>query len=125
MALALASGKQGEVYSWTLAPSEAQASLEGGYSFSFSYLFSKDLLASVDADLLGPLVISSSEIFPELKLHGHMIHCPLRALRYFLDRTNAWRKGKISFSCLFSKNQLASDGPDCSNQWSFQLSNHS
>ena len=85
--------KQGEVYSWTLAPSDTSLI---GRRLQFHLLqVYKDLFSSVGPDLLRPVVISSSNTILELKLPGGMTFCPLRA--HFLDRTNAWRKGKISY----------------------------
>ena len=66
-----------------------------------TYLFSKDLLASVGLDYLQWSL--QLQILPELKLPGLLIRCPLTALRSFLDWTTAWRKGKVSFSCLLAR----------------------
>ena len=85
-----------EVYSGTLAPSDTSLIGRRLQFLPPTYLFSKDLLASIGLDWLQWSL--QLYIIPELKLPRHMIHCPPTALTSFLDRTTAWRKGKVSFS---------------------------
>ena len=89
-----------EVYSGTLAPSDTSLIARRLQFLPPTYLFSKDLLASIGLDWLQ----WSLQLYfiPELILPGHMIRCPLTALGSFLDRTTAWTKGKVSFSCLLA-----------------------
>ena len=111
--MALASGKkQGKVYSGTLAPSDTSLIGRRLQFLPPTYLFSKDPLASIGLDWLQWSL--QLYIIPELKLPGHMIRCPLTALLH-------GEKGSLLLP--FSKNQLASDGPYGSYQWSFQLTN--
>ena len=54
----------------------------------------KDQLASDCPDLLKPVVILALKPFLGSDLTEDMTSCPVRALRYYLDRTSALRKGK-------------------------------
>ena len=85
-----------EVYSGTLAPSDTSLIGRRLQFLPPTYLFSKDLLASIGLDWLQWSL--QLYIIPELKLPRHMIRCPPTALTSFLDRTTAWRQGKVSFS---------------------------
>ena len=54
----------------------------------------KDQLASDCPVLLKPVVILALKPFLGSDLTEDMTSCPVRALRYYLDRTSALRKGK-------------------------------
>ena len=81
----------------------------------------KDQLASDCPDLLKPVVILALKPFLGSDLTEDMTSCPDRALRYYLDRTSALRKGKnllfISFKEGFDRDfmrcYLFLDQRDC------------
>ena len=72
----------------------------------------KNQLASDGPDLLKPVVIPALKPFLSSDLTEDMTLCPVRALRYYLDKTSALRKGKnllfISFKKDFDKNIMRS-----------------
>ena len=72
----------------------------------------KDQLASDCPDLLKPVVILALKPFLGSDLTEDMTSCPVRALRYYLDRTSALRKGKnllfISFKEGFDRDFMRS-----------------
>ena len=81
----------------------------------------KDQLASDCPVLLKPVVILALKPFLGSDLTEDMTSCPVRALRYYLDRTSALRKGKnllfISFKEGFDRDfmrrYLFLDQRDC------------
>ena len=106
--IALASGKRrGEVHAWTfsslrLKPHWTEVTISPSPAF-----LAKNQLASEGPDLIRPAVIPALKPFLSLDLSEYMTLCPIRALRYYLDRTSTKRMGKdllfISFKEGFDK----------------------
>ena len=63
----------------------------------------KNQLASGCPDSLKPVVIAAFKPFLSSDLTGYMTLYPVRALRYYLDRTSALKKGSISCLCPLRK----------------------
>ena len=111
--MALASGKRrGEVHSWTYSslrhkPQWKEVTISPSPAF-----LAKNQLASDGPDLLKPVVIPALKPFLSSDLTEDMTLCPVRALRYYLDRTNDLRRGKnllfISFKEGFDKDIMRS-----------------
>ena len=111
--MALASGKRrGEVHSWTYSslrhkPQWKEVTISPSPAF-----LAKNQLASDGPDLLKPVVIPALKPFLSSDLTEDMTLCPVRALRYYLDRTKDLRKGKnlllISFKEGFDKDIMRS-----------------
>ena len=111
--MALASGKRrGEVHSWTysslrLKPQWKEVTISPSPAF-----LAKNRLASDGPDLLRPVVIPALKPFLSLDLTEDMTLRPVRALRYYLDKTSTLRKGKnllfISFKEGFDKDIMRS-----------------
>ena len=111
--MALASGKRrGEVHSWTYSslrhkPHWKEVTISPSPAF-----LAKNQLASDGPDLLRPVVIPALKPFLSSDLTEDMTLCPVRALRYYLDRTNELRRGKnllfISFKEGFDKDIMRS-----------------
>ena len=106
--MALASGKRrGEVHAWTFSslrhkPHWREVTISPSPAF-----LAKNQLASEGPDLIRPIVIPALKPFLSSDLSDDMTLCPIRALRYYLDRTSTLRKGKnllfISFKEGFDK----------------------
>ena len=106
--MALASGKRrGEVHAWTFSslrhkPHWKEITISPSPAF-----LAKNQLASEGPDLIRPIVIPALKPFLSSDLSDDMTLCPIRALRYYLDRTSTLRKGKnllfISFKEGFDK----------------------
>ena len=106
--MALASGKRrGEVHAWTFSslrhkPHWKEVTISPSPAF-----LAKNQLASEGPDLIRPVVIPALKPFLSSDLSDDMTLCPIRALRYYLDRTSTRRKGKnllfISFKEGFDK----------------------
>ena len=111
--MALASGKRrGEVHSWTYSslrhkPHWKEVTISPSPAF-----LAKNQLASDGPDLLRPVVIPALKPFLSSDLTDDMTLCPVRALRYYLDRTNELRRGKnllfISFKEGFDRDIMRS-----------------
>ena len=111
--MALASGKRrGEVHSWTYSslrhkPQWKEVTISPSPAF-----LAKNQLASDGPDLLKPVVIPALKPFLSSDLTEDMTLCPVRALRYYLDRTDDLRRGKnllfISFKEGFDKDIMRS-----------------
>ena len=111
--MALASGKRREeVHSWTYSslrhkPQWKEVTISPSPAF-----LAKNQLASDGPDLLRPVIIPALKPFLSLDLTEDMTLCPVRALRYYLDKTSALRKGKnllfISFKEGFDKDIMRS-----------------
>ena len=111
--MALASGKRrGEVHSWTYSslrhkPHWKEVTISPSPAF-----LAKNQLASDGPDLLRPVVIPALKPFLSSDLTEDMTLCPVRALRYYLDRTNELRRGKnllfISFKEGFDRDIMRS-----------------
>ena len=93
--LSLASGKRrGEVHSWTYRSLRNSPNwLEVTVSPSPAFL-AKNQLASDGPEILKPVVIPALKPFLGEDLQDDMTLCPVRALRYYLDRTKDLRKEK-------------------------------
>ena len=105
--MALASGKRwGEVHSWTYSSLRHKPPWKE-VTISLFAFWAKNQLAPDGPDLLRPVVIPALKPFLSSNLTEDMTLCPVRALRYYLDRTSASRKGKnrlfISFKDSFNK----------------------
>ena len=93
--MALAAGKRkGEVHAWTFSslrhkPHWKEITISPSPAF-----LAKNQLASVCPDSLKPVVIPALKPFLSSDLTEDMTLYPVRALRYYLDRTSALRKGK-------------------------------
>ena len=93
--MALASGKRrGEVHAWTFSslrhkPHWKEVTISPSPAF-----LAKNQLASEGPDLIRPIVIPALKPFLSSDLSDDMTLCPIRALRYYLDRTSTLRKGK-------------------------------
>ena len=93
--MALASGKRrGEVHAWTFSslrhkPHWKEVTISPSPAF-----LAKNQLASDCPDSLKPVVIPALKPFWSSDLTGDMSLYPVRALRYYLDRTSALKKGK-------------------------------
>ena len=93
--MALASGKRrGEVHAWTFSslrhkPHWKEVTISPSPAF-----LAKNQLASDCPDSLKPVVLPAFKPFLSSDLTGDMTLYPVRALRYYLDRTSALKKGK-------------------------------
>ena len=111
--MALASGKRrGEVHAWTFSslrhkPHWKEVTISPSPAF-----LAKNQLASDCPDSLKPVVIPALKPFLSSDLTEDMTLCPVRALRYYLDRTSALRRGKnllfISFKEGFDRDFMRS-----------------
>ena len=91
---------------------QTQTSMEGGHYFSFSCLFSKESVGCRWPRFAQTSGHFSSRPFLSSDFTEDMSLCPVRALRYYLDRTSALRKGKnllfISFKEGFDRDIMRS-----------------
>ena len=110
--MALASGKRrGEVHTWTFSSLGHKPHWKE-VTISPPAFLAKNQLASEGPDLIRPVVIPALKPFLSSDLSDDMTLCPVRALRYYLDRTSALRKGKnllfISFKEGFDRGLMRS-----------------
>ena len=92
--MALASGKRrGEVHGWTFSSLRHKPHWKE-VTISPSAFLAKNQLASDCPDSLKPVVIPALKPFWSSDLTGDRTLYPVRALRYYLDRTSALKKGK-------------------------------
>ena len=78
---------------------QALTSLEGVTISPSPAFLAKNQLVSDCPDSLKPVVIPALKPFLSSDFTEELTLCPVRALRYYLDRTSALRKERIS--CLY------------------------
>ena len=82
------------MHSWTYSSLRHKPHWKEVTISSSPAFLAKNQLASDGPDLLKPVVIPALKPFLNSNLTEDMTLCPVRALRYYLDRTSALGKGK-------------------------------
>ena len=106
--LALGSGKRrSEIHAWLHKNIRHQSDWSKMSLYPSPSFLSKNQLAKEGPDSLAPVVIPALAPTLDKSLKGDRSLCPVRALRYYLDRTSDLRKNKelvfVSFKKGFSK----------------------
>ena len=104
--MTFASGRRrGEVHSWTFRSLKHKTGWKEVTISPFSPFLDKNQLASDGPEVVQPVVIPALK--PHNSMKEHMTLCPVRALRYYMDKTEELRENKhlffFSFKDGFSK----------------------
>ena len=93
--LALGSGKRrSEIHAWLHKNIRPQADWSKVSLYPSPSFLSKNQLAKEGRDSVTPVVIPALAPTPDKSLKGDRSLCPVRALRYYLDRTSDLRQNK-------------------------------
>ena len=102
----LASGRRGEVHAWTFKSLKHKTGWKDVTATPSSVFLTKNQLASDGHNIVQPVVIPALKPDLDHSLSEDVTLCPVRSLRYYIDKTKDLRKGKhlllISFKNGFS-----------------------
>ena len=106
--MTLASGRsRGEVHAWTFRSLKHKTGWKEVTVSPSSVFLAKNQLASEGPEVVEPVVIPALKPSLDSSMSEDMTLCPVRALRYYLDKTKELRENKhllfISFKDGFSK----------------------
>ena len=95
--MTLASGrKRGEVHAWTFKSSKHKTGWKGVTVAPSLVFLAKNQLASDGPSIVQPVVIPALKPTLDYSLSEDMILCPVRSLRYYIDKTKDLMVGKES-----------------------------
>ena len=102
--LALGSGKRrGEIHAWLHKNIRHQSDWSKVFLYPSPSFLSKNQLAKEGPDSVAPVVIPALAPYLDRSLKGDRSLCPVRALRYYLDRTADLRQNKELVFVSFKK----------------------